>query len=280
MVQFRWMADEDIAAVIGYMRSGSPDFEPWPEKAPPTKLTFLGNAIGVFVLGINPDPRTPVKAPPRGPTAEYGKYLAQGVYDCLYCHTAGFANNDVKEKHPEAFAGGFEYIVPEADGIIYSANITPHETQGIGKWTLEQFKLALREGVTPDRHVLRKPMPRYRYVDDVEIEAIYAFLKTVPVAETPKLAKTPVPRPKAEGLDGNPEKLFTSLGCTYCHGPKGQFRDRLKNALGKQPEEVAKWIRNPESFKPGTQMPTFASLIDERQAVELAKWVQAKNGTP
>jgi hypothetical protein len=43
---------------------------------------------------------------------------------------------------------------------------------------------------------------------------------------------------------------------------------------------VAKWIRNPESFKPGTQMPTFAPLIDEGQAIELAKWVQEKNGTP
>jgi len=283
MAQYRWMSDEDVAAVIGYLRSDSPDFAPSPDKAPPSQLTFPGKIIQSFILGINPEPRGALKAPPKAVTAEYGKYLAMGVYECLFCHTESFANNDVKEKSPNAFAGGFEYDMSTlgGQGFIYSANITQDETNGIGKWNLEQFKLALREGVTPDRHILRRPMPRYRYLDDVEIEAIFTFLKTVKPAPMPKLAHEPIPRPKADSaVAGGPEHLFNTLGCTYCHGPKGQFRDRLKNAVGKQPEEVAKWIRNPESFKPGTQMPTFASLIDENQAVELAKWVQAKGGTP
>lgn len=283
MVQYRWMSDDDIAAVIGYLRSDSPDFAPSPEKAQPSQLTFPGKIIQSFILGINPEPRAPLKAPPKGPTAEYGKYLATGVYECLFCHTAGFANNDVKAKDPYAFAGGFEYDMAMlgGEGFMYSANITQDETEGIGKWNLEQFKLALREGVTPERNVLRKPMPRYRYLDDVELEAIFAYMKTVKPSKSPKLGHTPVPRPKADAAAGSsPENLFSSLGCSYCHGPKGQFREKLKNAVGKQPEDVAKWIRNPESFKPGTQMPTFASLIDENQAVELAKWVQSKNGAP
>lgn len=282
MPAFSRMSDEDVAAVIGYLRSDRPEFKPHPQKAPPSEPSFVGRAVHALVAGINPKPREPLKAPPKGPTAEYGKYLATGIYDCIICHTMGFAGPGQKLKDPNLFAGGFEFdLAPYGgEGFMYSANITPHETQGLGKWTLEQFKTALTQGVTPDGHILRKPMPRYRYTDDVEMEALYVYLKSVPAVATPKMAHEPAPRPKADKAAADPEKLFSNLGCSYCHGPKGQFRDKLKQALGKQPEEVAKWIRNPESFKPGTQMPTFETLLDETQAVELAKWVQAKNGTP
>jgi mono/diheme cytochrome c family protein len=282
MPAFYGMADADVAAVIGYMRSGSPDFEPHAKKAPPTELTFPGRLVQVLVTGIKSAPRPPVSAPPKGPTAEYGEYLATALLDCVFCHTAGFSPAEEKVKDPNAYAGGFEFAMDpvEGGGFIYSPNITPHASQGIGKWTLEQFKLALREGVTPDRYILRKPMPLYRHVDDVEIEALYTYLKGVKPAEPPKVAHVAMPRPKADSAVSSPEQLFSALGCQYCHGPKGLFRDKLKNSLGKQPEEVAKWIRNPESFIPGTQMPTFASLIDENQALELARWVQAKGGTP
>jgi mono/diheme cytochrome c family protein len=223
-----------------------------------------------------------VKAPPKGPTAEYGSYLASSVYDCVQCHSPGLEASEVKVKAPAGYTGGMEFDLTSSGvpGVVYSPNITPHETQGIGKWNLEQFKVALREGVTPDHYILRKPMPRLREVDDVELEAMFTFLKTLPAKDTAKFDKTPLERPKADAAAATPDKLFSSLGCTYCHGPKGQFRDRLKNALSKQPEDVAKWIRNPESFKPGTQMPTFASLIDENQAMQLAKWVQEKKGEP
>lgn len=33
-------------------------------------------------------------------------------------------------------------------------------------------------------------------------------------------------------------------------------------------------IRNPEATVPGTQMPTYAELIDDAQAMTLAAWVQ------
>lgn len=281
MPAFYGMSDEDVAAVIGYMRSDRPEFAPSPKKAPPSEPAFGGKAVMALVAGIRSEPRASVKAPPKGPSVEYGKYLAVGVYDCVMCHTVGFGSSDTKLKDPGLFAGGFEFDLKAfgGQGFMYSPNITPHETQGIGKWNLEQFKQSLTQGVTPDGYILRKPMPRYRYLDDVEIEAMFTYLKGVPAVATPKVAHEAVPRPKADKA-ADPEKLFSSLGCSYCHGPNGQFRDRLKQALGKQPEDVAKWIRNPESFKPGTQMPTFASLIDETQALELAKWVQAKNGTP
>ncbi|WP_224243414.1 c-type cytochrome [Hyalangium gracile] len=281
MVRFWTMADEDIAAVIGFMRQDRPEFAPEPKKAPPSETTFLGNIVQVFVLGVHTEKRPPVKAPAKAPTVEYGKYLSEAMFDCVACHTQGLEVNEVKAAKDTAFTGGFEFDQKQSgtEGVIYSTNLTPHETQGLGKWTLEQFKVAMREGIAPDNQVLRTPMPRFRRLDDVQLEAMFKFLKSLPARESPKFAREPLPRAKVDP-SAAPEKLFSSLGCNYCHGPKGQYRDKLKNAISKQPEEVAKWIRNPESFKPGTQMPTFAPLLDEGQALELARWVQSKNGEP
>jgi mono/diheme cytochrome c family protein len=40
-------------------------------------------------------------------------------------------------------------------------------------------------------------------------------------------------------------------------------------------DQLARWIRNPEAFLPGTVMPTFAPVLDEAGALELAEWIRA-----
>jgi cytochrome c553 len=78
--------------------------------------------------------------------------------------------------------------------------------------------------------------------------------------------------------DVEPAVLFTRLGCTLCHAPGARYHDRIVNSVGKSEEELARWIRNPEKFVPGTAMPTYASLVDEPTALALAKWI--KSGGP
>ena len=43
--------------------------------------------------------------------------------------------------------------------------------------------------------------------------------------------------------------------------------------------KIARWIRNPELYRPGTPMPTFASVLDENAALELANWLKRSGGT-
>ena len=47
------------------------------------------------------------------------------------------------------------------------------------------------------------------------------------------------------------------------------------SAAGKPELDLARWIRNPEKYKPGTPMPTYESLIDEPDALVLARWLKA-----
>ncbi len=70
--------------------------------------------------------------------------------------------------------------------------------------------------------------------------------------------------------------LFHHVGCAGCHGEHGYYRDKLKGALGKPTESVARWIRNAPSIDPDTPMPSFEKKIDVAEARALAEWVQQK----
>jgi cytochrome c5 len=69
-----------------------------------------------------------------------GEYLSKAG-DCIACHT------DTKH-HGKPFAGGLEIYTPF--GSIYSPNITPDKTTGIGSWSDKDFIHAMHEGIAPD----------------------------------------------------------------------------------------------------------------------------------
>jgi alcohol dehydrogenase (quinone), cytochrome c subunit len=94
-----------------------------------------------------------------------GAYLA-AVGDCAACHTA---------PHGKPFAGGLPMSTPL--GHIYTTNITPDPSTGIGNYTEEDFARALREGVAKDGHNLypAMPYPSYAKVRDEDVAALYAY---------------------------------------------------------------------------------------------------------
>jgi len=65
---------------------------------------------------------------------------------------------------------------------IVASNITPDKNTGIGNYTKEQFRAALAEGHAPDR-ALKVPMPKFAMLKTQEIDAIYAYLQTVPAKD-------------------------------------------------------------------------------------------------
>ncbi|RKG89770.1 cytochrome c [Corallococcus terminator] len=282
MPPFPNIGDKDLAAVIGFMRSGHPDFAPEKAQPPRSELSPPGRMVFSFAMGINDKSRTaevpvPAKA---ADSVEYGRYLSASVYDCVFCHSPGFGSSGEKMKDPATvLGGGFEFDMTPlgGEGKLLSPNISPSETAGIGKWTLDEFILAMKSGVTPDGHLLRAPMPKYRYADDAELSAIYTFIRSMKPVD--KVVPPPAGgRPKVDPANSDPEKMFSALGCATCHAPGKAYEAKLQGAKGKPVEEVAKWIRNPEAFKPGTQMPTYATLVDENNALALAKYVLGRTG--
>ncbi len=84
-------------------------------------------------------------------------------------------------------------------GTSFTANLTPDRETGLGKWTLENFREAIRTG----RHMGRgrpilppMPYPMYRHMTDEDLAAIYAYLRTIPAIRN----RVPDPLPPAAAV--------------------------------------------------------------------------------
>jgi mono/diheme cytochrome c family protein len=106
--------------------------------------------------------------------ASRGAYLA-AAGNCSACHTA----DDGRD-----LAGGRAFVTDY--GTIYSTNITPDDETGIGRWSLEDFSIAMRQGLRPGGEHLYPVFPytSFTKLTDDDIGALYAYLKTVPAVKS------------------------------------------------------------------------------------------------
>lgn len=102
-----------------------------------------------------------------------GRYLAQAA-DCAACHTASGG---------APLAGGYPLETPF--GTIYGSNLTPSADHGIGRWTKDDFFLALTQGVAPGGRHLYPAMPytSYKGISRQDADDIYAYLMTRPAVD-------------------------------------------------------------------------------------------------
>jgi cytochrome c553 len=167
---FHGMSDADTAALVAHVQHLAPstnDPGPFVVKPLGRVLALLGKLHLTPAASLDHTPRTRT-APPPGPTAEYGAYLAQA---CVGCHGTDFGGQHVPGTPPE---------FPD------SANLTPHPA-ALGPWTLDDFKAALRTGKRPDGRQLDPfmPWPAYSKMSDDEMAAIFAHLRSLP-AKAPR----------------------------------------------------------------------------------------------
>jgi fructose 5-dehydrogenase cytochrome subunit len=120
---------------------------------------------------------------------EKGRYLATAA-DCAACHTAPGG-------HP--FAGGYALATPL--GAIYSTNITPSKSAGIGDYTEAEFASAVRDGIRRDGAHLYPAMPYTAYsgMTDADISALYAYFKQEVAADDTIPKQTSLPFPFSVG---------------------------------------------------------------------------------
>ncbi|WOK08960.1 c-type cytochrome [Imperialibacter roseus] len=73
-------------------------------------------------------------------------------------------------------------------GVSFSANLTPDDATGTGRWTYEQFETAIRKGKSKGLERARDllpPMPwqMYQQMTDQDLKDIFAYLQSIrPVA--------------------------------------------------------------------------------------------------
>jgi mono/diheme cytochrome c family protein len=132
-------------------------------------LLILVTATAGIALSHKPTIAT-ITPPESFPTdlITQGAALA-AIGDCAVCHTA---------THGQAFAGGRP--LPTPFGTIYATNITPDPETGIGTWSEEAFRRAMRDGIDREGRRLYPafPYPHFTRATDQDIGAIYAFLMT------------------------------------------------------------------------------------------------------
>ena len=145
---------------------------------PTTPFVKLGAAAlgvgGLLAVGAGP---VPAAAPlPQG-NAQRGAYVFAAA-DCASCHT------DTKAKGPP-LAGGAPIVTDF--GQFYAPNITPDKKNGVGSWTAEDFRRAMREGKGKGGEYLYPvfPFPSFSGMSDQDVADLWAYLKTAPASPRP-----------------------------------------------------------------------------------------------
>jgi len=172
---YRYMSDEDAAAVIAYMRSQPPVKSFRPDR----QLDFPLNIIFRFY----PEPLDgPVSAPPREDTVAYGQYLGK-IARCEFCHSARI-RGEVDPRPDMLYAGGVPFTM--GTHTQHSKNLTPHRT-GMGPWTKDIFIARFRAHTEPfpveEEQNSEMNWVEFSGMSDEDLGAIWDFLMTLPPRE-------------------------------------------------------------------------------------------------
>jgi len=178
MAKLTVMADEDVNAIIAFLKSDDPLVAAVNKPDQETKPGFLTKMLSNIAWKPMPLPNEPISLPDTSNTYELGRYLALNL-ECFSCHSASFKTNDYLEpENSKGFFGGGNKMLNMVGETIVTSNLTPHES-GIGDWSEEKFVNALRFGVKDGEPALRFPMAPYSLLTDKEAKAIYTYLKTL-----------------------------------------------------------------------------------------------------
>ncbi|MFM2286337.1 MAG: hypothetical protein RLZZ543_1834 [Bacteroidota bacterium] len=179
-------------------------------------------AASALVMTMSCSQESKEAVTPKAPTPEEvvkrGEYLV-GIMGCNDCHSPKRMGTKGPENIPELLLSGFpgDSTIGKFDtkiikdgysvfypgltaaagpwGVSFAANLTPDET-GMGNWTEEQFKKAIKEGkykgIDGTRPLL-PPMPwvNYAQLSDEDAHAMFMYFKSI------KPVKNIVPMPIA-----------------------------------------------------------------------------------
>jgi len=183
MAKVPHMSDEDVYSIISFLRSDHPWVAADNTVHPPTKPSFLTKFLcGMGIMKPFPFPKSPIPQPDSTNAVAFGRYVAFN-FECGSCHSADFKTNDFlnPEKSAGYCGGGNSFKMPDGS-VVQSLNITTDEETGIGKWTEDEFVMAVKSGVLPgNQPALRNPpMLPYAGLSDKEVRSLFAYLKTIP----------------------------------------------------------------------------------------------------
>jgi mono/diheme cytochrome c family protein len=141
----------------------------------PGPLTFAGTETVPLADYKEPNPTGVPGELARSDAVSRGRYLTDAA-DCRTCHT---------REGGAPFAGGRAFKTQF--GTLYSSNITADRETGIGTWSAGDFLRGVHKGVRPDGTHLYPAFPyaAYTYLTDDDVQAIWAYLRSLPAVKSP-----------------------------------------------------------------------------------------------
>ncbi|MBX3636413.1 MAG: c-type cytochrome [Rubrivivax sp.] len=178
-----------LATLVAPALSAGPAAGPAAPAAAKPALT-VEQARGQYLVNTSGciDCHTPLKLGPKGPEPDMSRHLS-GHPEALRITTPVMPEGPwmmIAAVSGTAFAGPW--------GVSFSANLTPDPDTGLGLWSARDFRQTIRSG----RHLGRgrellppMPVPVYNHFTDADLDAVFAYLKTLPAV------KNKVPEPIA-----------------------------------------------------------------------------------
>jgi mono/diheme cytochrome c family protein len=154
---FKLLPDDDVAAIIAYLRT-QPAVEHETPPLDPNLVGYLLIGSGLVAPSVQP-PIAEVTAPERAATPEYGSYLAN-IGDCRACHGALLDGQK------------------RATGAPEGPNL-----RVVKGWTDQQFVATIRSGVDPTGYQINPtvmPWRQFGRASDEDLRALYAYLVSLP----------------------------------------------------------------------------------------------------
>jgi mono/diheme cytochrome c family protein len=164
------MTEHDLNAVVAYLRTLKPISNKVAD--PIYKMPQVEHVL--------PGASRPFSESMMSDKVKKGFYLAS-IAHCMECHTP--MEKGVRQWSARLGAGGFDF--PGPWGVSTSRNITSSKTKGLGAWSDDEIKRAITKGIAKDGSRLKPPMGFHYYasVTDDDLDAVVAYLRTVPAKE-------------------------------------------------------------------------------------------------
>jgi mono/diheme cytochrome c family protein len=166
--EYRRIPDDDMAAIVVYLRALSPVRNPLPR----TRLPF---PLNVIMKGV-PEPIAGAVPPPDLSTPEKrGEYVLR-TSACHHCHTP-MRRGQLVAALDMAGGGGFSF----PGGTAYATNVTLDAT-GIGNYDAATFTQVIRTGKLGTLSPFM-PWVAYREATDEDLAAVFAYLRSLPLVK-------------------------------------------------------------------------------------------------
>ena len=175
---FNGMAEEDLKAVVAFLRTTPPvnrANQPKKITVPLFESVFLPAWLAAFAPKETPPPKAPTTGMPRG------EYLVRAVGHCGECHSP--RTMTMATDNSRFLAGN-----PKGPEDQAMPNITPDPDTGIGKWSVEEIADYLGTGNKPDGdvagglmgEVIDGTLSGYKDLTNADRVAIAQYLKSIP----------------------------------------------------------------------------------------------------